>query len=82
MGKDRGQGWDEERRGEPGASSAWASGSQRIWSISSTFRWLLDVVLAVVIVGLVLDRSYHKERYGQFEGTGDLTGFAPKSESR
>ncbi|KAK8121375.1 hypothetical protein PG999_005495 [Apiospora kogelbergensis] len=41
-------------------------------------HWVLHAVLVLVIVGLVLDRSYHEERYGQMEVAGDLTGFAPK----
>lgn len=76
MRKDEEQGWS----GEPDASRAWASRSQHIWLRILPFRWLLDVVLVLVIAGLFLDRSYHMEEYGQLEGAGDLTGFAPKSE--
>ena len=44
----------------------------------SSWRWLLDTALLLVIVGLLLDRRRQDGKPAQFEGAGDLTGFAPR----
>ncbi len=43
------------------------------------YRWILDVVLLLVILILILDRSRWNGKHGHFEGAGDITGFAPAS---
>ena len=47
-------------------------------SMLSSWRWLLDTALLLVIVGLLLDRRWQDPRHARFEGAGDLTGFAPR----
>lgn len=38
---------------------------------------LLNTVLLLLVLGLLLDRRWHQDRYGQLEGSGDITGFIP-----
>ncbi|KAI8626110.1 hypothetical protein F5Y19DRAFT_448039 [Xylariaceae sp. FL1651] len=42
-------------------------------------RWLVDTFLLVVIVALLLEKSWARRRnYHYFEGAGDITSFAPQ----
>jgi hypothetical protein len=53
----------------------------RLGSSILSLRSLLDTVLLLVILVLLVDRrlNHRDERYGQFEASADLTGFAPRS---
>ncbi|KAL2018655.1 hypothetical protein VTK56DRAFT_490 [Thermocarpiscus australiensis] len=53
-----------------------ASRRRRIWSAVTSIRSMLDTVLLLVILGLLLERQWH--RLPQFEIAGDITGFAPR----
>ncbi|ORY68520.1 uncharacterized protein BCR38DRAFT_335865 [Pseudomassariella vexata] len=51
----------------------------RVLAAVRKHRWLLDTFLLLVILGLLLDKkSSQKEKSHEFEGAGDITGFAPK----
>ncbi|KAK3379122.1 hypothetical protein B0T24DRAFT_519859 [Lasiosphaeria ovina] len=45
-----------------------------------TARSLLDTALLLIIVGLLFERGWHKQKHPSpaFEFTGDITGFAPR----
>ena len=62
---------DDERAGQ----------ARQMSSMLSSWRWLLDTGLLLVIVGLLLDRRWQGQNRVQFEGNGDLTGFAPTGEA-
>ncbi len=79
IGKAEGNDWDEEGSSDTRTERIWPSRSRRVYSRILEFRWIFDAALILIIIGLVLDRGYRKERYGEFEGAGDITGFAPKS---
>ncbi|KAJ4390148.1 hypothetical protein N0V93_007622 [Gnomoniopsis smithogilvyi] len=38
---------------------------------------LLNTVLLLLVLALLVDRRWHQQRYGQLEGSGDITGFVP-----
>lgn len=49
------------------------------WSaVLFSAQGILNTVLLLVIVGLLVERRWHQEKIGLFEGNGDLTGFAPR----
>ncbi|KAH8900111.1 hypothetical protein GQ53DRAFT_776820 [Thozetella sp. PMI_491] len=77
VGKDE-EVWDEGHGSKMPPHRTWPLQPERGSWRKPSYRWVLDALLVIVIIGLVVDRSYHKERYGQFEGAGDLTGFAPR----
>lgn len=44
------------------------------------YRWLLDIVLLLTVIGLLVERQHRgggQSASHRYEGTGDLTGFAP-----
>ncbi|KAH8886291.1 hypothetical protein GQ53DRAFT_596286, partial [Thozetella sp. PMI_491] len=42
-------------------------------------RWVLEVLLFLIIIGLLADKSYSSTKpHDEFEFAGDITGFAPK----
>jgi hypothetical protein len=53
-----------------------------IWRKLAGYRWLLDTVLLLVIVGLLVDKrwKHHSHKSHTYEGVGDITGFAPTCE--
>lgn len=64
--------WEELAGAPRPGQSRW----RRCFS-STLLQGLLNTVLLVVVLALLLDRGWHQEHYGQFEGTGDMTGFIP-----
>lgn len=55
------------------------------------YRWLLDIVLVLAVIGLLVERHHQGSSTGagtsppsehRYEGTGDLTGFAPRCKSK
>jgi len=58
----------------------------RLYATACSLRGLFDTILLLVIVGLLLERRSSRPgassqgTYGQLEGSGDITGFAPRSE--
>jgi hypothetical protein len=66
--------WDELREAGRPRQSRWQRGRAAVFSCQG----LLNTLLLVIILGLLLDRRYHKEKYGHFEGNGDISGFAPR----
>lgn len=60
------------------------SGSRRSRSSSAfqRWRWLIDAGLVILVLGLLVDNTWQRRKdAGQQEIAGDITGFAPKSES-
>lgn len=55
---------------------------RRFGSVIFSIQGLLNALLLYVILGLLVDSRLQKNRYGHFEGNGDITGFAPRSEYR
>ncbi|KAH8669186.1 hypothetical protein BX600DRAFT_267825 [Xylariales sp. PMI_506] len=59
---------------------------QRLMVAISRGRWIFDIILILVIAGLVADRqwSWSQRKYWQEQqqGTGDITGFAPRFSQR
>ena len=59
---------------------------RRIRAVASSLRGVLDTVLLLVVVGLLLERRSSRPlppsqaTTRQLEGSGDITGFAPRSE--
>lgn len=74
-------GHNEEKGWKDGQHHDKHQGSKlrRLRTIDFSLRGLLDTVLLLVIVGLLLERRQSQEGYGQLEGSGDITGFAPRS---
>lgn len=54
---------------------------RRCYSAICSLQGLLNTLLLFVIMGLLIDRQWHEERHGHFEGNGDITGFAPRCKS-
>ncbi|KAI0541797.1 hypothetical protein GGR58DRAFT_387136 [Xylaria digitata] len=51
----------------------------QFFSVLKAQRWLLDIFLLLVIVALLLERSWpHRPGEHCFEENGDITGFAPQ----
>jgi hypothetical protein len=50
-----------------------------IWSKLERYRWLLDTVLLLIIVGLLFEKrwNYDDHKTSRYEIGGDMTGFAP-----
>jgi hypothetical protein len=50
-----------------------------IWSKLERYRWLLDTVLLLIIVGLLVEKrwNYDDHKTSRYETGGDMTGFAP-----
>lgn len=56
------------------------------------YRWLLDIVLVLAVIGLLVERHHRggndtgtgndESSEHRFEGTGDLTGYAPRCKLR
>lgn len=44
---------------------------------SMLLQGLLNTFLLVLVLALLLDKRWHQKRYGQLEGSGDITGFIP-----
>jgi hypothetical protein len=66
--------WDELREAARPRQSRWQRSRAAVFSCQG----LLNTILLVMILGLLLDRRYHHEKYGHFEGNGDISGFAPR----
>lgn len=66
--------WDELREAGRLRQSRWQRSRAAVFSCQG----LLNTLLLFVILGLLVDRRYHQEKYGHFEGTGDISGFAPQ----
>lgn len=69
--------WEERQVAE---STRWGRWRRCISAIFS-LQGLLNTLLLFVILGLLVDRRWHKQRHGHFEGNGDITGYAPQCES-
>lgn len=54
---------------------------RRFYLAICSLQGLLNTLLLLVILGLIVDRRWHRERHGHFEGNGDITGFAPSYKS-
>jgi hypothetical protein len=50
-----------------------------IWSRLEKYRWLLDTVLLLIIIGLLVEKrwNYDDHKTSRYEIGGDMTGFAP-----
>ena len=71
---------ETKRQTPPWNEEANAPASQRYaWPLPASYRWVLDLVLALVIAFLLWDRSNQKANCGPWQSTGDITGFAPRS---
>lgn len=66
--------WDELREAGRLRPSRWQRSRAAVFSCQG----LINTLLLVVILGLLVDRRYHQEKYGHFEGSGDISGFAPQ----
>ncbi|KAG6366962.1 hypothetical protein INS49_001143 [Diaporthe citri] len=66
--------WDELREAGRLRQSRWQRSRAAVFSCQG----LLNTLLLFVILGLLVDRRYHQEKYGHFEGSGDISGFAPQ----
>lgn len=64
--------WEELRHAPRPRQSRW-----RQCCSTMLLQGLLNTVLLALVLALLLDRRWHQERYGQFEGSGDITGFTP-----
>lgn len=76
MGHGQKKDWEELEVTESARQSRW----RRCCSTFFSFQGLFNTLLLLVILGLLVDRRWHKERFGHFEGNGDITGFAPRCE--
>lgn len=65
--------WDELREAGRLRQGRWQRSRAAVFSCQG----LLNTLLLFVILGLLVDRRYHQEKYGHFEGNGDISGFAP-----
>ncbi|KAI0476657.1 hypothetical protein F4859DRAFT_57130 [Xylaria cf. heliscus] len=55
------------------------SRKSRLLTAFRAHRWLVDTFLLLVIIILLLEKRWAPQRkYHQFEGNGDITGFAPQ----
>lgn len=59
----------------------------RVLGVLNRFRWVIDGLLVALLVMLLVDRQWGggkapKETQAQYEGAGDVTGFAPRCMSR
>jgi hypothetical protein len=53
----------------------------RVLELLNRCRWIIDGFLVALIIVLLVDRQWDgqtKEKDAQFEGAGDVTGFAPQ----
>lgn len=66
--------WDELREAGRPRQSRWQRSRAAVFSCQG----LLNTLLLFVILGLLVDRRYQSERYGHFEGNGDISGFQPQ----
>lgn len=65
--------WDEySHTPPPQRQSRW-----RQCCSSMLLQGLLNTILLLLVLALLLDRRWHQDRYGQLEGSGDITGFIP-----
>lgn len=71
--EDKRYNWDEYSHAPPPQrQSRW-----RQCCSSMLLQGLLNTILLVLVLALLLDRRWHQNRYGQLEGSGDITGFIP-----
>lgn len=70
--------WDELREASRLRQSRWQRSRAAVFSCQG----LLNTLLLFVILGLLVDRRFQKEKYGHFEGNGDISGFAPRGKHR
>lgn len=66
--------WEELREAGRPRQSRWQRSRAAVFS----YQGVLNTLLLVVILFLLLDRRHQKENFGHFEGTGDISGFAPR----
>lgn len=66
--------WDELREAGRPRQSRWQRSRAAVFSCQG----LLNTLLLFMILGLLVDRRYQNERYGHFEGNGDISGFQPQ----
>ncbi|KAJ4419385.1 hypothetical protein N0V82_004967 [Gnomoniopsis sp. IMI 355080] len=64
--------WDEYRHAPRPRTSCW-----RQCFSSVLLQGLLNTGLLLLVLALLLDRRSLQQKYGQFEGSGDITGFIP-----
>ncbi|KAJ9137311.1 hypothetical protein NKR23_g9270 [Pleurostoma richardsiae] len=50
----------------------------RLFAVIISAPWILNTLLLLAVLGLLVDRQLSTQEYGRFEGSGDLTGFAPR----
>lgn len=72
--EDKRYNWDEYSHDapRPQRQSRW-----RQCCSSMLLQGLLNTILLLLVLALLLDRRWHQNRYGQLEGSGDITGFIP-----
>lgn len=73
--------WDEEELTLKSEKSRQSRLKTSLYATILSSRSLLDIILLLVIIGLLLERRLLEQKYGRFEGSGDITGFAPRSKS-
>jgi hypothetical protein len=81
IGHEKGDlGWSDD--GTATEMSMRTGKAARTWAAVLNFRSILDTVLLLVVLGLLLERRWQKsgthDSSHPFEGTGDITGFAPR----
>lgn len=73
MGNEQ-ENWKERQAANNARRGRWRRCLTAVFSLQG----LLNTLLLFVILGLLVDRRWHKQRHGHFEGNGDITGFAPR----
>lgn len=54
------------------------SRASRICAVLSSWRWLIDTALLLIILGFVVRSYYNEPVVRPYDFTGDVTGFGPK----
>jgi hypothetical protein len=73
--------WDEEDLIVKSENSRQSRLRTRLYATIFSSRSLLDIILLLVIIGLLLERRLLEQKHSRYEGSGDITGFAPRSKS-
>ncbi|KAL8415272.1 hypothetical protein RB594_006208 [Gaeumannomyces avenae] len=68
--------WTEDEEESPGGRrrTAWRDTVEAF----ERCRWIIDVILLLFIIGLLMERRAKSYGFCEYEGNGDITGFAPK----
>jgi hypothetical protein len=75
---------DKEWKSDLEHSSRRKSRTRKICAVVGSWRWVLDTVLLMIILGLLVDKKLQARptrKSRSYELAGDLTGFAPRCKS-